>query len=302
MITRVFNGIRGVICTLLICLNTLIHGLLVFIFGGLAWLCFSKRQQPACVQKMVEIIPTSWAFFNLCIMRLSLFGKLVITGDGSRLSRKQWYLLISNHQSWVDILLLSGVFSLKIPFTKFFMKKELLWQLPLAGVCCYFLGYPFMERHTRADIRKNPALKGKDIETARLACHKFKVVPTTVINFLEGTRFTHAKHAKQASPFKNLLKPKAGGTAVVLNEMHDCLAGILDVTVNYDGDNISFFNLVSGNVRKVSVHYELLPVDPELLGNYYEDRAYRSVIQRWFNAVWERKDQRIDKMKTDGTH
>jgi 1-acyl-sn-glycerol-3-phosphate acyltransferase len=299
MITRVFNLVRGCICTFLIFLNTAIHGVLTIIFGGLAWLCFNKKCQPAAVQKLVLIIPTSWAFFNLCIIKISLFGKLKITGN-AKLSRKQWYILVSNHQSWVDILILSGIFSLKMPPPKFFMKKELLWQLPIPGICCYLIGYPLMERHTRADIRKNPALKGKDIETTKQACQKFKVVPTTVINFAEGTRFTQVKRDKQESPFTHLLKPKAGGTAIVMNEMHDCLAGVLNVTINYDGDNISFFNLISGNIRAAYIDYELLPIEKELLGNYFEDRPYRSVIQRWFNDIWKRKDQLIDKMKSNG--
>ena len=273
----------------------LFHGILTFIFGGLGWLLSGRTGPHKYIQWLIELIPTSWAFFNLCCIRLSTLGKFEVKGD-CKLSRREWYILISNHQSWVDILVLSGVFSLKTPPIKFFMKKELLWQLPVAGVCCYVLGYPFMERHTRADIRKNPALKGKDIETTKQACNKFKKLPTTVINFAEGTRFTQQKHDKQQSPFHNLLKPKAGGTAIVMNEMHDCLSGVLNVTINYDADDVSFFNLVSGNIRKLSICYETLPIEPDLLGNYYEDRSYRSRIQRWFNDIWERKDALISKL------
>lgn len=295
MITRVFNLFRGVLCTLLVVINMLVHGILTFIFGGLAWLLSGGRGPYRPIQWLIELIPTSWAFFNFCCIKLSTLGKLEIHG-ASNLSRKEWYILISNHQSWIDILVLSGVFALKAPPIKFFMKKELLWQLPIAGVCCYVLGYPFMERHTRADIRKNPALKGKDIETTKQACQKFRKLPTTVINFAEGTRFTQQKHDKQQSPFHHLLKPKAGGTAIVMNELHDCLAGVLNVTINYDADNISFFNLISGNIRKLSVYYEILPIEPSLLGNYYEDRGYRSVIQHWFNRIWERKDALITQL------
>jgi hypothetical protein len=124
------------------------------------------------------------------------------------------------------------------------------------------------------------------------------MLPTTIINFAEGTRFTQAKHDKQESPYRNLLKPKAGGTAIVMNEMYDQLDGVLNITINYDTDNPSFFNLLCGNIRKLSVHYEVLPIEKELLGNYYEDRAYRSIIQRWFNTIWERKDNLLDKLKS----
>lgn len=297
MMIRAFNLLRGIVCTFLIVLNLFIHGTLTLIFGGLAWLLSLGRSPWKPIQWLVELIPRSWAFFNLCCIRLSTLGKFEIHGSGE-LHRNQWYIMISNHQSWVDILVLSGIFSLKTPPIKFFMKKELLWQLPIAGLCCYLLGYPFMQRHTRADIRKNPALKGQDIETTKKACQKFKKLPTTIINFAEGTRFTAEKHRRQESTFKNLLKPKAGGTAIVINEMYELLGGVLNVTINYDADDISFFNLVSGNIRKLSVCYELLPIDSDLLGNYYEDRIYRSKIQRWFNDIWERKDALLTELKT----
>lgn len=297
MITRGLNFIRGCVCTFLICLNMIVHAMMILLIGGICWLIMGCRGLPKTVMQIVLPFQTSWSFLNLCILKLSMLGKWDVQGD-SPIHRKHWYILISNHQSWMDIIVLSGVFCRNASPVKFFLKKELLWSLPLAGACCYLLGYPFMERHTRADIRKNPELKGKDIETTKQACNKFKMLPTTVINFAEGTRFTTKKHEQQASPYRHLLKPKAGGTAIVINELHEHLDGVLNVTINYDTDNLSFFNLLCGNIRKLSVHYELLPIEAELLGNYYEDRAYRSVIQRWFNTIWERKDNLLDKLKS----
>lgn len=298
IITQTFNFVRGCIATLLIITNMLVHATLTLIFGFLVWLIPHNWKLSVCGQRFVLLIPRSWSFFNFMILQMSSYGKWDIQGDVA-LSRKQWYILISNHQSWVDILILGGFFCNKIPPIKFFMKKELIWTLPIAGVCCYLLGYPMMERHTRADIRKNPALKGKDIETTKKACQKFKALPTTVINFSEGTRYTQAKSDKQGSPHKHLLKPKAAGTAIVINEMVDCLAGILNVTINYDSENISFFNILCGNFKRISLHYELLPIEPEMLGNYFEDRQYRSQFQRWLNETWERKDQLLDELDND---
>ena len=48
------------------------------------------------------------------------------------LDRSEWYLVLANHQSWVDIAVLQRIFHRKIPFLKFFIKKELLW-LPILG-------------------------------------------------------------------------------------------------------------------------------------------------------------------------
>ncbi len=296
MLTRVFNFVRGILCTILICTNMVLHASVILLFGGILWILFGCKGMPAAAQRIILPLQTSWAFLNLLILKISMWGKWDV--QGVPLERKEWYLLVSNHQSWVDILVLGGLFCTKAPPFKFFMKKELLWQLPIAGVCCYILGYPLMRRHTRADIRKDPSLKGKDIDTTKKACAGFKKLPTTIINFVEGTRFTEQKHLQQESPFRHLLKPKTGGTAIVLNEMHDYLSGILNVTINYDADHISFFKLLSGDIRKLSIHYEVLPIRKELLGNYYEDRVYRSVIQRWFNDLWERKDTLLDQLNS----
>lgn len=294
----ILRALLGIFSIILIALNTLIHALLILLFGSFVWCLQWHLPTYRIGMKGLHYLPASWAVCNLGILQLSTTGKWDIQGTGT-LSRNQWYMLISNHQSWMDILVLGAVFARKIPVLMFFMKKELLWSLPVAGLAAYLLGAPFMERHTRADIRKNPALKGKDIETAKVACQKFRLVPTTVINFLEGTRITPEKHAKQASPYQRLLKPKAGGMAIVVNEMHDCLAGVLNVTVDYLGKDLSFWRMICGHTKKVVVRYELLPIPEHLLGDYYQDRAYRARFQQWLNDIWTNKDATLQALHHD---
>ncbi len=74
--------------------------------------------------------------------------------------------------------------------------KKILWSLPIAGWACYFLGYPFIARHSHEEVRKNPQLKTKDIETTRAACAKFKEFPTTVMNFVER----HTVYSREKKP------------------------------------------------------------------------------------------------------
>ena len=52
------------------------------------------------------------------------------------LSPGNWYLLIANHQTWVDIVALQTVLNRKIPFLKFFIKQELVW-FPFLGLACW---------------------------------------------------------------------------------------------------------------------------------------------------------------------
>jgi 1-acyl-sn-glycerol-3-phosphate acyltransferase len=143
-------------------------------------------------------------------------------------------------------------------------------------------------------VRKNPELKNIDIETTRRACNKFKEFPTTVMNFVEGTRFTPQKQANQQSPYRYLLKPKATGVGLVLNELQGQLSGILNVTISYKPRLLTLWQFISGNVEKIYLQYELLPITAEIIGDPYTDRAFRKNFQQWLNELWRAKDQQLE--------
>ncbi|WP_239501225.1 hypothetical protein, partial [Streptococcus pneumoniae] len=90
-----------------------------------------------------------------------------------------------------------------------------------------------MKRHTKAQIAKNPQLARRDLDEALRACQSLKNKPFVLLNYLEGTRFTAEKHTKQSSPYKHLLRPKAGGFALALSSLGDEIDGILDMTLVY---------------------------------------------------------------------
>lgn len=57
------------------------------------------------------------------------------------LNKKNWYLLISNHHSWADIVVLCVLFRKHIPMNKYFLKQQLAW-VPFIGLACW-AGYAF---------------------------------------------------------------------------------------------------------------------------------------------------------------
>jgi len=179
---------------------------------------------------LLDACAVSWISVNNFTTRLFTRIRWHISGL-DRLSRKDWYLVLANHQSWADILVLQNVFNRKIPFIKFFLKKELIY-VPVIGLCWWALDFPFMKRYSKAFLQRNPHLQGKDIETTRKACRKFRFKPAAIMNFVEGTRFTREKHDKQQEPYQNMLKPKAGGAAFVLGAMVGQLHKILDITIH----------------------------------------------------------------------
>ncbi|MBT6502328.1 MAG: acyltransferase [Deltaproteobacteria bacterium] len=244
--------------------------------------------------KTATLIAESWIFFNNLGLIYTRNIAINVTGI-EELSRKEWYLVISNHQTWIDIPILQKVFFKKIPFLKFFLKKELIW-VPFLGPAWWALDFPFMKRYSRGVLKKKPHLKGKDMEITRKACKKFKDIPVSIMNFTEGTRFTESKHERQKSPFQNLLKPKAGGIGFVLSAMGNQLHYILDVTISYPQGKQSFWAFLCGRVNEVNVHVDKIPISNDLLGDYAQDKAFRICFQQRLNDIWKKKDTLLNQL------
>ncbi|MFP4159478.1 MAG: acyltransferase [Desulfobacterales bacterium] len=244
--------------------------------------------------RVLTAIAWVWIEINSLILRATQKIKLRTQGlEG--FNPRSSYLVISNHRSWADILVLQHLWKHRIPFLKFFLKKELIW-VPLLGIAWWALDFPFMKRYSKEFVKKHPELKGKDIETTRRYCEKFKKSPISVINFLEGTRFDEQKRRKQGSPYRHLLLPRAGGTAVVLSAMGDCLEAIIDVTIVYpkNGSPLPFWDFLKGKIPEVIVRARRLEIPPEFVGrNYEEDEEFRQDFREWINSLWEEKDRRI---------
>ena len=209
------------------------------------------------------------------------------------------YLVLANHQSWVDIVVLQKVFNRRIPLLRFFLKRQLFW-VPLLGLAWWALDFPFMGRHTPRQVARRPELAGRDIEATRRACEKFREIPVAIMNFVEGTRFTPAKHARQGGPYRHLLKPKSGGVAFVLDAMGEGLHAILDVTIAYPGGRPSMMDLMANRVPEIRVHVRQRPIPAELLqGDYQNDRAFRIRFQQWMNGLWQDKDADVARLLSD---
>ncbi len=247
-----------------------------------------------CV-RWLEGIGELWIDCNGLIERLLHRMDWDIDGVAG-LKRRDWYLVCSNHQSWVDIFVLQRVFNRRIPFLKFFLKKQLIY-VPVLGLAWWALDLPFMQRYSRAEVEANPELRGRDLETTRRACAHFALTPTTVTNFVEGTRFTEAKHAAQDSPYRYLLRPKAGGVAFVLNAMGEMMHKMLDVTIVYPRRGVTFWQLLSGRIPRIVVRVRQLQIPAEFVGgDYLNDQVYRDRFQAWLRELWEAKDALIDEI------
>jgi len=165
------------------------------------------------------------------------------------------------------------------------------------GLAWWALDFPFMTRTSKAQLKKNPKLRGKDLETTRKACEKFKEMPVSIVNFVEGTRFTEQKHSRQNSPFEHLLKPKAGGVAFVMQAMGEQISKVVNVTIHYPGGIPSFVDFASGRVKQVDVRVEVMEVSPNLIGDYTGDAEFRVNFQAELNRIWEEKNQQLAELE-----
>jgi 1-acyl-sn-glycerol-3-phosphate acyltransferase len=243
---------------------------------------------------------SGWVTLNSLLLRLTQRIEIKVESEDNdgldSFSTRSSYLVMSNHRSWADILILQHIFNRRIPFLKFFLKKELIW-VPLLGVAWWALDFPFMKRYPKEYLEKHPELKGKDIETTRIYCQKFKYTPISVINFLEGTRFDYKKRENQKSPFRHLLKPRAGGTGIVLSSMGEHLTKIIDVTLVYPKNKppMSFWAFLKGKIPLVVVNLRSFPIPEKYAGKNYEtDDIFKKDFQDWINRIWMDKDETIE--------
>jgi len=187
----------------------------------------------------------------------------------------------------------------KIPLLKFFIKRELI-KVPLMGFAWWALDYPFLYRHSSEYLKQHPEQAGKDFEATRKACGKFATIPTSVMNFLEGTRFTPAKHAKQKSEYRYLLHPKSGGLALALNVLGEKFNSLLDITIVYPDGIPGFGDFLCGRVKKIIVRMRTIEIPKQLLqGDYEGDPAFRDAMHQWVQKLWQEKDQQIQRLITN---
>ena len=213
------------------------------------------------------------------------------------------YLLMSNHQSWVDTSIVQYISENHLPLTRFFTKFELIY-IPVIGQAFYFLDFPMMRRHSKEAIAKNPALKGKDIEEAKRACALLKGKPFTLLNYLEGTRFTASKRDKQQSPYTHLLKPRAGGLSLAISALGEDIDGILDMTIAYPDGVPTYGDLWKGNIKRLGVDVRHIKMPDDLFaavqnGGYENDEAIKAEMFDWVEQVWQQKDKLISDMLAD---
>jgi len=294
MMMKLTSGLRIAMAATLLTLNSILHVTPLLVVALVKAIVRIRPVRNVCDRGLMALA-ASWIDVNSWMFDHLTDTKIVVTGLPEPMPEGH-FLVICNHQSWVDIPVLQKLFNRRLPMLRFFLKSQLIW-VPILGLAWWALDFPFMKRYTRQQIEKRPELAGRDIAATRKACEKFRRIPVSIVNFVEGTRFKSDKHAEQCSPFRHLLKPRAGGTAFVLDAMGESLDTLVDVTITYPDGAGELGDLFANRIKRIHVEIQLLPIPPELRGgDYQNDEAHRQRIQSWINERWVTKDKTVERL------
>jgi len=282
------NPLIGVASFFCLALNMIFWSSLLFLIGLIRLAVPSKNWKKLWTSVTIFIGETCISFNNAWI-KILLRPSISITGM-ENLKKEHWYIATSNHQSWGDIFILQKITNRKVPLLRFFMKDVLKW-IPIVSIVGWALDMPFLKRYSKEQINKNPSLRGKDLEQMKKAFQRLETNPGTVFSFAEGTRFTKQKHEDQNSPYKNLLKPKAGGIGVALSTM-PFISTLLDISISYDSDSKSFWSFLCSGMSDIKIKVRSIEIPEDLLNkDYSKDKQYRDDLKDWLNKIWEEKDR-----------
>ncbi len=287
---RTMNFMKGSLATILVIMNTVIACTPLFL-AGLIRLPLSGAAR-SNLDRSMDLVIEYWVGCNRLLFDLLRITNVEVTWDGGEgLSKKRWYIVISNHQSWTDILILQTRLFGHIPPIKFFTKQQLIW-IPFLGVAMWLLGFPYVRRMSTRQIAENPKLAEIDRQSTLSACAGFRNHPTTVLNFLEGTRFTPEKHARQDARFQSLLNPKIGGLVYTLAALEDRLHYFVDVTIEYPDGIPTFWEFMKGECHNVQMLVHCRDI-PATLAASHEFEDIRVALVPWIEDLWQEKDERL---------
>ena len=291
MLARILINIKGVVVFTFVTINTFVWFTPLITFALLK-LLLPLASVRRLMTRLIMAAGEAWVSCNATLFGLINRTRWEVRGLED-LNASSWYLVIANHQTWTDIVALQTIFNRRIPFLKFFIKQQLIW-FPVLGIAWWAMDMPFMQRHSKSYLATHPGKKGTDLEATRRACQKFRDTPTSVINFIEGTRFTEEKKRRRASPYRYLLPPRAGGIALALSSMGDMFDAILDITIVYPTGPTEFWDVFCGRFDYIVVDIVKRPIEAWMIaGDYSNDREYRSRFHQWLTETWQSKDARI---------
>lgn len=226
-----------------------------------------KRSATIAVEQVYRYAVSfnSWWITRVLGIRLT-----VVDGDGIPGTRQ--CIVLSNHRTWFDILLIHAVVTRPGPIIHFLIKEELIY-VPVVGWICLMLGFPRLKRG------KTEGGRDQDFRSIETASATIANESAALLNFAEGTRFNGEKRKRLDSAFDHLLNPRTGGMRIMMETLPD--VPILDLTLIYPSEGADFWTCLSGQIKEIEVHVG------------YTNTASIDDVRTWLYERWAEKDRLI---------
>ncbi len=243
---------------------------------------FSRKLFRFVNKKIAEL------FWWLCIQTCKVVNFTVeLTGD--ELDPNENALVIANHQSMTDIVILFFLAHKygRLDDLKWFVKHEFKY-VPGPGWGLQFLNTIFVKRNWFTDA--------KLIEESFANILK-NSIPCWLVIFPEGTRKTPEKLLKSQSfaernnfrPMQHLLFPRTKGFRATIRGLGNYLEAIYDVTITYpDLKQISLFELITSKDVHAQLHVKRFTMSEVILN---------SDLDQWLIDRFQVKDHFISQKK-----
>lgn len=189
------------------------------------------------------------------------------------LSKDHSYIIISNHQSYLDTFLIWALSPHNSPTDVIFLlKKELIW-LPFYGSYSYLSRYPFIESPSLKAMRKKPELKNKDLTTILESVKTFEGRASLWAIYVEGIL--------NKSNDRHLNKPKTSGLYSLIKAL-DKPVDIIDLTIAYPRIGMSFYELITDISKKGTYFIDTI--------KFNDIPTEKREFIKWLNRRWNKKE------------
>lgn len=286
-----FKHLLGIVSLLYITLNLTI-GLIPLLLLALLKLLIPLAFVKDALYRMMLGVYAFAVRVDSVLLKHLLGIRFDVRGLVQGLEKDKNYLVISNHQSWADILVLQSLLIKGAPIIKFIVKKEII-LIPLVGLICWAYEYPFVKRASLTSKKSRSHSNQNDLGTIDQRLADLGKHATTIINFVEGTRFNLLKSAQHDSPFQHLLKPRAGGLTHILQTFGHQIDFVLDFTIAYDSKGPVFWNLLNGTCKRITVNIQKIPIKCMLDSITHNETLDYPHVSKWLKQFWQEKDDKM---------
>ncbi len=230
-----------------------------------------------------------WGWVVKISLRMNRF-ELVRSGD--EIPDHENAIVFSNHQEATDIIILLHLAAEKgqLPHLKWFVKDVVKW-VPGVGWGMLFLDCVFLKRSWNRDVDSIRRTFAKFID------HK---IPFWLVSFVEGTRITSAKLAKNRQwaekrgrvATEHVMVPRARGFVASVEGLAPVTDAVYDVTLGYEGGLPNMWHFTKGWAPRVHLHLRRYPAD--------ELPAETKDLKEWLFDRFYEKDRLLEVFYREG--